>query len=537
MSLEEELFDHLKHRPAPVLFVGSGLTRRFAGTDTWSELLERFAAKTATPYARYSGAANGDKPKIASLIAEKFYDPWWDEDEYDGSRKAHPAPAGRESPLKIEVSNYFRQASGTVIDDPDLVAEIATLREASSRGIAAVVTTNFDQLTDSLFPGFTAYRSQDELLLSTPYGGRELFKIHGCCSDPDSLVLTASDYSSFEKRRKFLAAKLLTLFAAHPVIFLGYSIEDPHIQAIILDVAQALSAASIDRLEGNLIFVQRDHSGSAEGTIQPIPFTVDQTPVPMISVRVPNAEYGAVFRALARLRPKLPTRLVAQLKDEVYKIIESESPKEELYVRDIESLSDDEVDAQIEVVVGIGIRDQLGIMGFKGLSREELLRDLVTPDPRLASEKAAMEILTIVIPRIQANIYVPVFKYLAAAGALDEAGIAVPDHDAVTTSIRNRATTLPTRLHPYAAAGSRPHQLARTYPDIADLVAHAPTQDALEAVMCLERSTIDPNALRNLILEAMPGLDEKIPTHVARAICLYDYVVHGPGKVAPSTPV
>ncbi|MND76268.1 hypothetical protein D3C80_679100 [compost metagenome] len=75
----------------------------------------------------------------------------------------------------------------------------------------------------------------------------EIFKIHGCASQPESIVLTRTDYEEFVKRKKYLSAKLLAFFAEHPLVFIGYRAEDPNIKAILADIDEILSE------EGKLI--------------------------------------------------------------------------------------------------------------------------------------------------------------------------------------------------------------------------------------------------------------------------------------------
>ncbi len=47
---------------------------------------------------------------------------------------------------------------------------------------------------------------------------------------PLSLVLTQGDYEAFETDKKYLSAKLLTYFAEHPLLFIGYGANDPNIR-------------------------------------------------------------------------------------------------------------------------------------------------------------------------------------------------------------------------------------------------------------------------------------------------------------------
>lgn len=58
----------------------------------------------------------------------------------------------------------------------------------------------------------------------------EIYKIHGSCNNSESIVITENDYSVYNKRNAYLSAKLLTIFLEHPIIFLGYSLNDSNIK-------------------------------------------------------------------------------------------------------------------------------------------------------------------------------------------------------------------------------------------------------------------------------------------------------------------
>ena len=70
-------------------------------------------------------------------------------------------------------------------------------------------------LLESIFPDYKTYIGQDELILENPQWIAEIYKIHGCASKPQSLVLTSSDYKTFNKKSKYLASKLTTMFIQH----------------------------------------------------------------------------------------------------------------------------------------------------------------------------------------------------------------------------------------------------------------------------------------------------------------------------------
>ncbi|MCV5737918.1 SIR2 family protein, partial [Escherichia coli] len=73
----------------------------------------------------------------------------------------------------------------------------------------------------------------------TSYG--EILKMHGCSSQYETIVLTAEDYTDFNKRKKYLSAKLLTYFAEHPLFFFGYSATDTNIKGILSDIDEILA--------------------------------------------------------------------------------------------------------------------------------------------------------------------------------------------------------------------------------------------------------------------------------------------------------
>src|SRR5699024_8957235 len=75
----------------------------------------------------------------------------------------------------------------------------------------------------------------------------EIFKIHGSTSEYMDLVFNEEDYELFLQKKKYLSAKLLTFFAEHPLLFIGYSANDKNIQRILTAIAEIIY------YDGNLI--------------------------------------------------------------------------------------------------------------------------------------------------------------------------------------------------------------------------------------------------------------------------------------------
>lgn len=166
------LAEHLRGRPTPVLFAGSGVSRRYAGAENWEGLLRRFAAMTPRPYDYYRSKANGDFPSIAGEIARTFNDVWWDDPAFQSSRDQFASSlAGQESPLKVEVARHLTGLAGRLPAAGVLADELGLLRDAV---VDAIITTNYDDIFPSLFPDFRPFVGQDGLLFANPQGIGEL---------------------------------------------------------------------------------------------------------------------------------------------------------------------------------------------------------------------------------------------------------------------------------------------------------------------------------------------------------------------------
>lgn len=86
-------------------------------------------------------------------------------------------------------------------------------------------------------------------------GIAEIYKIHGSVQNPESIVINKADYQKFYDKGKYLAAKLMTIFMEYPIIFIGYSISDSDIQAILSDVVECLPLDKIEILQKDLFLL------------------------------------------------------------------------------------------------------------------------------------------------------------------------------------------------------------------------------------------------------------------------------------------
>lgn len=221
----------------PILFIGSGFSKRYAKTPNWEELLRKLAEACPNidkDYAYYK-QTYVDLPTIGSIFAKAFREWAWGK-----GKSQFPSEYFNEKyPPEIFIKHYvakllheFNPPVDGSFDSAELEAEIAALKAIAPH---AIVTTNYDELLEPLFPEYD--RVIGQTILRHPYLSiGEIFKIHGCISEPLSMVLTKDDYTNFDTDQKYLSAKLLTYFAEHPLVFIGYSANDENIKNVLHDV-------------------------------------------------------------------------------------------------------------------------------------------------------------------------------------------------------------------------------------------------------------------------------------------------------------
>lgn len=138
--------------------------------------------------------------------------------------------------------------------DQKLSSEVLALQKIRPNSI---ITTNFDGLTEAIFPEYTSIVGQKVIRAASMMVG-EIFNIHGSIAEPETLVLTTADYDEWTAKKKYLSAKLLTFFLEHPVLIVGYSAQDQNVISILRDIDEIL--ASNGELVGNIFYVVRDEN-------------------------------------------------------------------------------------------------------------------------------------------------------------------------------------------------------------------------------------------------------------------------------------
>lgn len=409
MTIKEQLVDIFKTRQAgPFLFVGSGFSRRYLGLEDWRGLLERFCV-AGKPFEYYLARANGDYPKVATLLASDFNEYWWQADEYKSSVERYKSKVTDEtSALRIEICNYLSTLDQTVAKNSQYAREVELL---SGLNVDGVITTNWDLFLEQIFPEYTTYIGQEQLLFSNPQEIGEIYKIHGCSTDPRTLVLTEENYAQFHDKNTYLAAKLITLFVEHPIVFIGYSISDENISGLLKAICQCIGQGNIEQLRKNLIFVQRLEVGE-EQNISDTYLTIEGIQIPLVLVK--TNDFSPVYEAIDATKRKIPARVLRHCKEQLYELVKSSEPEKKICVVDI-----DEIDSKddIEFLVGVGVasREQTGpaAIGYAAIEAYNLFTDCLHDN----QDYDAQQIVDNVLCRVSRNTpNIPAFKYLKSIG-------------------------------------------------------------------------------------------------------------------------
>ena len=225
----DRMRDYLSKSSRPVFFIGSGISRRYLGLPDWSGLLEGIAQEVGADFAEMSGKY--DFERLAGEL-EYFYfrsQPWERVSGCPRRRLMREAIARR-----IETMS---QTNACPVPGAAPGRELQELRHTVPR---AVITTNYDTFAETMFPDSRVHIGRETSAGWEEDDRIDIYKIHGCVTAPDSIVITKEDYDEFFEKSRYLYAKILTLFCECPLIFMGYSLNDRNIKDVLTAIVEAL---------------------------------------------------------------------------------------------------------------------------------------------------------------------------------------------------------------------------------------------------------------------------------------------------------
>ena len=270
--MEKSILDIMINRNEfPIIFIGSGIPRRYlVKYPGWEELLEEFWRKAEQE--NFYGFLNKERDKVGDLssridqdfeinvnvaseiekiINMKFYN---GDIEIEGLTQKE-AYKNDLSPFKKALANRFSKYQ---IKDSYL-EELTHFRKMLVKS-QMILTTNYDTFIEDQYNKESSYNIKKYIgqrgFFQQTIGYSEIYKIHGCISEPKSLVIGKTDYELYDENSILISAKVISMLLHSPIIFLGYSLTDRNVRKLIKSFAMSLSDQEKEELEKRLLLVQ-----------------------------------------------------------------------------------------------------------------------------------------------------------------------------------------------------------------------------------------------------------------------------------------
>lgn len=254
----------------PILFIGSGMSKRYFNGPSWKELLEYLILKNPNlkfPFEFYNQKSSGNLLKIASYLVEDYHYLAWEFKEKEKFPTNYYEQSRKDVFLKYSISEYLSNllfqykktaTDNTYENEIELLSKIQTY---------AIITTNYDEFLENIFPTYNKFIGEQIVKVRNHEEIGSIIKIHGCVTKPETLVISEADYDKFLETSKYLVAKLLAFFVEYPLIFLGYSISDSNIKKILGDLSKLTSIYSGNYLP-NIWFVEWNENLKADDYLE-----------------------------------------------------------------------------------------------------------------------------------------------------------------------------------------------------------------------------------------------------------------------------
>lgn len=313
-----------KFRNHPVLFIGTGTSLRYLRTSyTWDGLLKKIAFDLKENEEYYldlksacyeEGSYKYDR--VATLLETEFNQVLMS--DRSGKFKAvndvfyEKMKNGQNlSRFKIYLSNIFSELE-LKTEKEDEIAEFKKAR----KNIGSIITTNYDNLLEHIFE-FDKLIGNN-ILLSNPYGS--IYKIHGCSTEPDKIIITEKDYEQFDLKYELIRAQLLSLFIHHPIIFIGYNVGDNNIKKILKTIFTYVEPNSdlAKKIRNNFLLVEYEEK-SDNDLISEHDIDIDGFSTIRIN-KIKTDNFKEIFKALANIHLPISAMDVRKVQNVVAEI-------------------------------------------------------------------------------------------------------------------------------------------------------------------------------------------------------------------------
>lgn len=302
MNIKEFISKYKNH---PILFVGTGISLRYLKNSfSWDGLLSYISFELTNDEEFYldlkakcfkNGKYNFEE--IANLL-EKEFNLRLSKDR-DGKFKNINDRFYQSMKDGVNLSRFkiFISDILSSLEIKEERQEELELLKKIRKNIGSIITTNYDMLIEKIFD-FSPLIGND-ILLSNPYGS--VYKIHGCVSNVEKIIITEEDYNNFDKEYDLIRAQLLSLFIHNPIIFIGYRIEDNNVKKILKTIFSYVNPTSelANKIKNNFLLIEHE-KGSDNTIVSDYDINMDDTIIRINKLK--TDDFKSIYESISDLQ-------------------------------------------------------------------------------------------------------------------------------------------------------------------------------------------------------------------------------------------
>ena len=233
-------------------------------------------------------------------------------------------------------------------------------------------------------------------MLSNPYGS--VYKIHGCITAPNKIVINDKDYVGFQLKYELIRAQLMSLFIHNPIIFFGYSISDANIKDLLKTIFTYVEPNSelSKKIRNNFLLVEYEN-GSENLNIVEHDIEVEGVATVRIN-KLKTDDFTSIYKELSSLMLPVSAMDIRKVQTVVRQIQTGEEGIKVSITEDLEDLQNS------DKILVIGSSNSIQ---YVYQNQSELLANYFN----IIEEENAALLSLIDNYKIQSNQYYPIFGF------------------------------------------------------------------------------------------------------------------------------
>lgn len=314
---------------------------------------------------------------------------------------------------------------------------------------------------------------------------------------PENIVITAEDYKNFDDKYNLIQAQVLSTFIYHPIIFLGYSLQDQNIRKLLKIIFSNIQPNSdlADKIRNNFLLInyQKD---SENLELSDYDAALDNNGLTVRIKQLTTDKYGEIYDAISNL--DLPVSAMDIRK--VHDVIRDIHSGGKIKVKIVDDMSDMH---NGDRVIAIGTNNTVFVSTKK---KKDLIREYF----ELIHQKSGA-IQSINGQSINSTEYFPVYGFATVCSKINEVEtLKQIEHDRIDAMFSQMGS--PTSSLTSIAAILSDDSIFKTYK----------VNEILHAVKAKRIALED---LKSYLLD-IPA-DQRNNTDYRKLLCLYDIMEYG----------